>query len=150
MKLKIRSPENFWSGLLFIGFGAVAVTVSRNYPRGSAMQMGPGYFPTAIGSILIVLGAIIAATSFKFEGEGIEPFAWRPMILLSASFAIFGWAIDHVGFIPALFTLIVVCSASGREFKWVEVLITSAVLIVGCWALFIWALELPFPLFRWR
>jgi len=150
VKLKIRSPENFWSGLLFIGFGVVAVTVSRAYPMGSAMQMGPGYFPTVIGSILVVLGAIIAATSLKSEGEGLEPFAWRPMILLSAGFAIFGWAIDHVGFIPALFMLIVVCSASGREFRWVEVLIMSIVLIAGCWALFIRGLDLPYPLLQWR
>jgi hypothetical protein len=31
-----------------------------------------------------------------------------------------------------------------------EVLILSAVLIVGNWALFIKGLELPFPLFWWR
>ena len=135
---------------MFIGFGTLAVVISRDYPMGSMVRMGPGYFPTVMGSILILLGAIIAATSFKFEGERIEPFAWRPTILLCAAFAFFGWAIDHVGFIPALLGLIVVCAVAGREFRWGEVLIMCAVLIAGSWALFIWGLEQPFPLFCWR
>ena len=150
MKSAIKSPEDFWSGLMFMGFGILAVVISFDYPMGSAMRMGPGYFPTAVGSILIVLGAIIAAVSFRCEGDGIEPFAWRPMILLSVAFAFFGWAIDHIGFIPALFVLIIVCAASGKEFKAREVMIMSALLIVGSCALFIWGLGLPFPLFWWR
>jgi len=112
--------------------------------------MGPGYFPTVLGYILSILGVLITATSIKVEGEGIEPFAYRPMILVSIAFVGFGWAIDHVGLIPALFTLIVISAASGREFKWGEVLIMSAVLITGSWAVFVWGLKLPFQLFGWR
>ena len=150
MKSKIKSPENFWSGLMFTGFGILAVVMSHDYPMGHASRMGPGYFPTALGYMLVVLGAIITATSFKFEGEGIKSFAYRPMILLSAAFAFFGISIDHFGFIPALLGLIVLCAAAGKEFKWVEVLIMSAVLVVGSWALFIRILHLPMTLFSWR
>lgn len=150
MKSKIKSPENFWSGLMFIGFGILTVIISRDYPMGHASRMGPGYFPTALGSILTILGTIITATSFKFEGEGITPFAYRPMILLSAAFVFFGSSIDHFGFIPALLGLIVLCAAAGREFKWMEVLIMSAVLTLGSWALFIKTLQLPMTLFCWR
>ena len=150
MKYKIKSPENFWSGLMFIGIGVLAIVLSRDYPMGSASRMGPGYFPTILGFILTILGAIIAATSIKVEGKGLEPFAWRPMILVSAAFAFFGWAIDRVGLIPALFALIVVSAVSGREFKWGEVLIMSVALITASWAVFVWGLELPFQLFGWR
>ena len=150
VKHKIKSPEDFWSGLMFIGFGILVVIISRGYPMGSAMRMGPGYFPRALGYILIVLGVIISVTSFKSEGEGIEPFAFRPMILLSAALAFFGWAIECVGFIPALFGLIVISAVSGREFKWKEVLIMIVVLITVSWAIFIFGLELHFPLFWWR
>lgn len=150
MKAKIKSPEDLWSGLMFIGFGILTVVISRDYQIGSAMRMGPAYFPTMLGSLLVILGAIIAVMSLRIEGEGIEPFAWRPMILLSAAFVFFGWAIDRIGFLPALFALIVVCAAAGREFKWGEVLIMSAVLIAGCWALFIWALGVHLPLFWGR
>ena len=65
MQLKIKSQEDFWAGLMFIGFGVLAIFVSRDYPMGSAMRMGPGYFPTSIGMIMVALGAIITAMSFR-------------------------------------------------------------------------------------
>lgn len=147
MKLKIKSPEDFWSGMMFIAFGLLAIIISRDYPMGSAMRMGPGYFPTALGGMLVVIGAIISATGFKFEGEGIESFAWKPIIFLSVAFAIFGWGMDHVGFVVSMTALIVLSAAAGTEFKWTEVIIMTIVLIVGSWALFIWGLDLPYPLF---
>ena len=150
MKRKIKSPEDLSSGVMFMCFGILTVVVSRNYSMGSTVNMGPGYFPTILGSMLIVLGAVIAALSLKIEGEGIAPFAWRPMILLSAAFLLVGWGMERIGFIPSLLVLIVGCAAAGREFKWREVLIMSAVLILGCWAVFIWFLKLPVPLFRVR
>ena len=39
MQLKIRSKEDFYAGLMFIGFGVLAVVVARNYPMGSAMRI---------------------------------------------------------------------------------------------------------------
>lgn len=148
--MKIKSQEDFWAGLLFIGFGLLAIIISRDYPVGSAMRMGPGYFPTALGGILVLLGAVITATAFRFEGEAIKPFAWHPVIFLGTAFALYGWGIDRVGFVPSMVALVMLSAVAGREFKWVEVIIMVIVLIVGSWALFIWALELPYPLFWWR
>ena len=150
MKYRIRSPEDFWSGLMFMGFGILAVIVSRDYPMGSAMRMGPGYFPMYLGGIMAILGSIITLSSFKVEGEKIKPFAWRAMVMLTLGFSIFGWAIDHIGFVPALFMLIFCSALAGKEFKLLEMLVMSAVLIIGTIALFIYALNLPFPLFCWR
>ena len=150
MSSKIKSQEDFWAGLMFIAFGVLAIFISTDYPLGSAMRMGPGYFPTGIGIILIILGSIIAMPSFKVVGDKVGTFAFKPMILLSVAFGVFGWAIDNIGFILALFILIALSSAAGKEFKMKEILPMSAVLIVGSWALFIWGLELPFPLFWWR
>ena len=121
MSSKIKSPEDFWAGLMFIGFGILAIVVASDYPLGSAKRMGPGYFPTYIGAILILLGAIITGVSFKSVGEGVGKFAWRPMILLPLAFAVFGWAIDNIGFILALVFLIVVSSLAGKEFTLVVV-----------------------------
>jgi hypothetical protein len=150
MSSKIKSPEDFWAGLMFIGFGILAIVISRDYPMGTTMRMGPGYFPTYIGVILIILGTIISGISFRFEGEKVGNFAWRPMILLSIAFAAFGWAIDNIGFILAMVILIVLSALAGKEFRIKGVIVMVAVLVVGAWALFIYALELPFPLWWWR
>lgn len=144
--MKIKSQEDFWSGLMFIGFGVAAIIISRDYPMGSAMRMGPGYFPTLIGGCLIALGAAISALGFRNQGQGIGSFPWRAIVMMSAAFAFFAWGIDKLGFIPALAALIVLSSLSTRNSKWLEIAIEAVVLIVGCWAVFIYGLELPFPL----
>ena len=132
--MKITSQEDFWSGVMFIGFGIAAIVIARDYPMGSAMRMGPGYFPTLIGGGLIFLGAVIAATGFRIKGEGIAPFPWRAIVLLSAAFGFFAWSMTTLGFVPALAGLIVLSSLSSRTYKWVEVAIEVVVLIAGCWA----------------
>jgi hypothetical protein len=144
--MKITSQEDFWSGVMFIGFGVLAIVIARDYPMGSAMRMGPGYFPTMIGMALIGLGAVIAALGFRVKGEGIGRFPWRAIVLMSVAFTAFAWGMDHVGFVPALALLIVISSLSSRHTKWLEIGIEAVVLIVGCWAVFIYGIGLPFPL----
>ncbi|UCF74336.1 MAG: tripartite tricarboxylate transporter TctB family protein, partial [Betaproteobacteria bacterium] len=94
MQLKIKSQEDFWAGIMFIGFGLVAIVVARDYPMGTAMRMGPGYFPTYLGVIMMVMGAIISIRSLWVKGEGIRRFGWRGLFFLSLAFATYGFLID--------------------------------------------------------
>jgi len=43
--MRIRAPKDFWSGVMFCGFAAVAILAARGYSLGTAGKMGPGYFP---------------------------------------------------------------------------------------------------------
>lgn len=148
--MKIKNQEDFWAGMMFAGFGALAIWLSTDYPMGTASRMGPGYFPTWLGAIMLLLGTIVAVMALKTEGPKVTPFAWKPMIMLSVGFLAFGWGVDHIGFIPALFLLSVITAAAGQTFKVVEVLIMTVVLIAGAVGIFIYGIELPFPLFWWR
>ncbi len=146
MNLRINNQEDFWSGILFIGLGILAVIIASDYPAGTATRMGPGYFPTYIGYALIIIGLLTLAISLKTQGQGIGRFAWRPMILLSLGFFAFGWLIDRYGFFAALASLTLLASLAGREFKVMQTIILIISLLAGCWVLFIWGLDLPFPL----
>jgi hypothetical protein len=84
------------------------------------------------------------------EEVKIAPFAWKPMIMLSLGFAFFGWSVDHIGFIPALFGWIVLSALGGQVFRVKEVLLMSVVLILGAVGVFIYGIDLPYPLFWWR
>ncbi|HQX25981.1 MAG: tripartite tricarboxylate transporter TctB family protein, partial [Xanthomonadales bacterium] len=66
--MKIKSPQDFWAGLMFIVFGLFFLIVARDYQMGTAVRMGPGYFPTVLGGILAVLGAVVLLTSFTMSG----------------------------------------------------------------------------------
>jgi len=144
--VKIRSQEDFWSGLMFIGFGIAAIIIARDYPLGSAMRMGPGYFPTMIGGLLVLFGAIISAISFRTQGVGIGTWPWRAIVFMSVAFVLFAWGMEHLGFIPSLAILIVVSTFSTPHFRWKEMALEAVVMIAGSWAVFIYALELPYTL----
>lgn len=149
--MKIKNQEDFWAGMMFVGFGALAIWLSTDYPMGTASRMGPGYFPTWLGGLMLLLGAIVAWMAVKSEEDKkVIPFAWKPMIMLSIGFCVFGWGVDHIGFIPSLFGLSVITSAAGQKFKIVEVLVLAIGLIAIMTGVFIYGIELPFPLFWWR
>ena len=145
----IRNPKDFWAGLMFIAFGLAAVFISRDYPYGTAMRMGPGYFPTWIGAMLIILGAVVSAMSYRMEEGHVTPFAWKPMILLSLSFVVFGFGIDHVRFVPALVGVIVLSAAAGKRFRLLEVALLTVVLVLLELGIFVYGIELPMRLFWW-
>ncbi len=48
----IRNPRDFYAGLLFVAFGAVALVIVQAYAIGTAARMGPGYFPRLFGIML--------------------------------------------------------------------------------------------------
>jgi hypothetical protein len=147
--MRIKSQEDFWTGAMFIGLGILAIVVARDYPMGSARSMGPGYFPTYLGIVIILIGAVLAARAFWMEGEGIGGWGWRPLLWLSAAFAAFGLLIEGAGFVLALLALIVASSFAGRDTRPWELAILIVFLITATVALFVYGLELPYRLFPW-
>ncbi len=150
VQLKITNQEDFWAGLMFVGFGLLAVFLARDYPYGMTSRMGPGYFPTWLGITLAVLGLVLCIKGVRTVGEPLKKFAFKAMFVLSLGFIAFGWAIDNLGFVIAAGTLVVLAAAAGKEFRYKEVIVMMILLIVGSWAVFIHGLGLPYPLFWWR
>jgi hypothetical protein len=69
--MKIKSQKDFWSGIMFIGSGLFfALWAVEFYQMGTAVRMGPAYFPTVLGGLLVVLGAIVLLQSLAMEPEG--------------------------------------------------------------------------------
>ena len=58
--MRIRSPRDFWAGLLFVGIAALFIALASQYRFGEAHRMGPGYFPIMVGALLAILGAVVA------------------------------------------------------------------------------------------
>src|SRR5690348_6258106 len=69
--MKIKSPKDFWSGVMFIGSGLFfALWAMEFYQMGTAVRMGPAYFPTVLGLLLVVLGAVVLLQSLVMVPEG--------------------------------------------------------------------------------
>ena len=148
MKMELSKNKDFWAGIMLIAIGAAAMFISRDYRFGSALRMGPGFFPTILSGTLIAFGICIMAVGLK-SGEKIQgSLSLRALIMLPLSLVLFGILMELAGFIPALIALVFVSAASGREFKIVEVLLLTVVMTVASAALFIWGLGLPYPLIK--
>jgi hypothetical protein len=69
LNIRIRSPRDFFAGVIFLSYGLCAVLVGRDYPMGTALHMGSGYFPFILGALLLILGAIISIKSLVIAGD---------------------------------------------------------------------------------
>jgi hypothetical protein len=144
--MKIKSPKDFWAGLMFIAFGLFFLVVARNYQMGSAVRMGPAYFPTVLGGLMAVLGAIVFFQGLAVKGEKVPTLVFKPIFFISLSLVLFGYLLKPLGFVLALVVLIFVCAFGGHEFKAKEVAILTVVLIIFSVLVFVKGLTLPFPL----
>jgi len=148
MKLALRYNQDVWAGVMFIGFGAAAMFIARDYRFGSALLMGPGFFPTVLGGILIAFGLCILALGLHKKRKVQWNLSLRAVIMLPLSLVMFGYLMGHVSFLPALLAVIWGAVAAGREFKLLEVLLLTGLLVGLALAVFIWGLDLPYPLIK--
>jgi hypothetical protein len=148
MKLELRTNKDFWAGMMLMGIGAGAMFIAREYPFGTTLRMGPGYFPRMLGGLLILFGIYIMAVGLRRNEKIQGHYSLRALILLPLSLVLFGVLMDHAGFVPALVALVFGSAAAGREFRFIEVLLLTAVLTVLAVGTFIWGLELPYALIK--
>src|SRR5262245_43907934 len=152
MHPRIRNPQDFWSGIFFVALGALAIYLSRDYPMGSALQPGPGYFPTWLGGIMIALGAAIFGLSLKVQADDdqaltLRDWGFRPWLVLPATLAIFALLMEaEFGFVPSLIVLIVGCALAHRDVHWRETILLSIFVTAAATAIFIFGLGLPYRL----
>jgi Tripartite tricarboxylate transporter TctB family len=147
LKLEFADNKDFWSGVMLIAAGAVTMFIARGYAFGTALRMGPGYFPTVLGGILVLFGLYLLIIGLRSNDKIKGAWSLRALIALPLAFVLFGVLMTHTGFVPALLVLIFGSALASPEFKLVEVVLLSVVLTVLSVVVFIWGLGLPYQLF---
>jgi hypothetical protein len=145
----IKGPKDFWSGMLFMAFGLIAVAVSSGYRMGIAARMGPGYFPRGLGVLLLILGAIIALRGLRSKGEPVPAFVVRPLVFVLGTVIVFGLVIPWTGVVLGTLFLIFVASFASHEFRWKEALVAGILLATAAVLVFIVGLKLQLPIWPW-
>jgi hypothetical protein len=141
-----RNPKDFWTGLLYILFGSSAILIARDYGMGTGGRMGPAYFPTTLGGLLIVIGAISVIRSFIVHGAPIGTFAFKGLALVSVSVLIFGILVRGAGLAVALPILVIISAYASKRFRWGPTLLIAAGLTIFCSLVFIRGLGIPLPI----
>jgi hypothetical protein len=145
-KVELRNNKQFLSGLMFLGLGAVSIYIAQDYPMGTALRMGPGYFPIVLGAVIGLFGIYELVKGLLKPEPIVGNWSLRALIVLPLSAIVFGVLMEHGGFIPAMIALIFVSAAAGDEFKLWEVAALAIGLTVASVGLFIYGLGLPYPL----
>ena len=160
--MKVKSQQDFWAGLMFVGVGVFFMVVALGTPEfldkllgtrlipgyqmGSSVRMGPAYFPVMLGGLLAFLGLLVLVDAVVEEGPDVAKFNFRPLLFILASSLAFAYLLKPLGLVLAAVALVFISAYGGHEFKWKEVAILSVVLVIFSVLVFVKALVLPFPI----
>jgi hypothetical protein len=142
----IRSTKDFWTGLIYIFFGFSAVLLARDYGMGTALKMGPAYFPSILGGLLAVIGIISLIRSFIERGGPIGGFAFKGLLLVVGSTLLFGLIVRGAGLAVALPLLVIISAYASVRFRWGPSLVLAAGITLFCILVFLKGLGVPLPI----
>lgn len=141
-----RNAKDFWTGLIYLFVGSGALIISRDYDMGTAVKMGPAYFPTLLSVLLMVIGVISVLRSFFKSGSPIGVVAWKGLVLIVASTLLFGMIVRGAGLLLALPLLVIVSASASARFSWKTSLAEAVGITVFCIVIFLKGLGVPLPI----
>ena len=138
--------QDVLAGLIFFAFGAFFLWFGRSYPAGTALSMGPGYFPIWLSWIIFGMGLIMAVRGLAFVGDPIEVPQLRPLIGVIGSVLVFGLLITRFGLPITVFVLVFVAAFARPSPELKETAYLAIGLAIFAVLAFIFALGQPLPL----
>lgn len=153
MRSIIKHKRELYAGGLMMLVGLATAWEASTYPLGTLRQMGPGFFPVALGVILVLVGILISGTALSpvtSEGESSFPDKpqWRGWLCILAGpilFIVFG---HYAGLLPATFACVFVSAFGDRQTTLKEAFILATTVTVCGLLLFSYVLNVPFPILR--
>ena len=146
--------RDFYAGMVMILLGIGTVLQAQSYKMGTLTHMGPGFFPSILGVVLVLVGLLIAGSAAATAGEDDGPILpkkpeWRGWACIIAGpllFIVFG---HYGGLAPAIFMCVFVSALGDRTATLKGSGILAAGITVFGVLLFSYVLKVPFPIFRW-
>jgi heme A synthase len=150
--------KDFYAGGLMLLVGIGIALKGSTYRLGSLMHMGPGFMPTALGILLMLLGIAIGASALAAAGAGGEEesqsilpdnpqwWAWFCILMSPVLFIFFG---RYFGMAPGTFACVFIAALGDRTATWKATFILSTVVTVFGVGLFSYFLQVPMPIFTW-
>jgi hypothetical protein len=145
---QICKPRDVFGGLIVMTIGTGFLVYSRALDIGTTSRMGPGYFPTILSILMILLGLVIAGLALRAPTteNSFGQVPWRGLLLLIGAVLFFGFVLQGLGLAPALLVVVLATAWASRYAKWRNSLLLSIGLAAFCTLLFIRLLGLPLPM----
>ncbi|MDB5569736.1 MAG: tctB4 [Hyphomicrobiales bacterium] len=147
--LRVKHPQDFWSGALFMIVGLAALWFGRTYAFGTATRMGPGFLPTVLSWGLVLIGGFILLRGLVVQGPPIESSALRPQFMLVLAIVVFALMIERFGLAPAVFVVTIIAAMASSEMRWKETVPLAIGMAVVSIVLFIYLLGQSMQPWTW-
>ncbi len=158
---ELMGKRDFYAGGLMVLLGLFIALKGTTYRAGTLMHMGPGFLPTALGVLLVLLGIAIAAAALSpsapspdghGDGQNILPanpqwFAWGCILASPVAFIFFG---RYFGMAPGTFACVFIAALGDKGATWRATIILATVVTIFGVGLFSYFLQVPMPIFTWR
>jgi len=147
--------DSFWNstflvgGVLTLAVGGFVLHESAGYARGTILRMGPGFFPTMLGVLLLVFGVLLLLGALRRNGEKIRRPEFRALICVLAGLGLFAVILPRFGMAPAIVALVLTAAAASPSTRPRTAIILAAALTVFAWVIFVVMLSLPLPMLAW-
>lgn len=145
----VRPPHAYFGALGGVGLLALSIVfIVGGYELGvgSPRRLGTGAFPVITGVILAVLSLAVIAADLRDTSDAERP-DWISFAAIGAALAVFALTVGRIGLVPGVFLTTVTASLPDPSLPFLGKLVLAALVALGCWALFIGLIGLPFAAF---
>jgi hypothetical protein len=156
-----KMPEHYVLGLFCIFIGIGAIWIARDYPYGTLTAMGPGFMPTVIAAILVLLGIVIMllrGSDARNEGQtktsentpcrsNMMLGTLRVIVFITGGILLFGVSLRGLGLAISTFVLVVLACLAQPDVRMPSVLLLAVSITVASCFLFVMLLGLEVPVF---
>jgi putative tricarboxylic transport membrane protein len=142
----IKNPKNFFSGLMFLAVASLFAYGLQELSIGSALRMGPGYFPLVLVLLIALLGLVLMVNGVWVAGEPFGTIPWRSIALITLPTIFFGATLKGLGLVPSLSLTIFATSFATRRWDLTTSIAVTVCLVAFSWLIFVRGLGLPLAL----
>jgi putative tricarboxylic transport membrane protein len=144
--MRIKSTQDFATGLLFIGVGLAALWIGAGYHMGTVQRPGTGVLPRILSWCLIGTGALLWVKALLSEGPGLTRWAWRPVVMVALATVAFALMIDRFGLVVSMLVSMTLAALGTPETRWREYTAFALIMVVIGVGMFIYGLRMPIPI----
>jgi len=152
----MRSPSKWHKdchgGALMVLIGLASMAGGARLHVGTLVQMGPGFFPLAVGALLALVGIAIALRGAARSGQAsalVRP-DWRGWGCIIGALLAFVLLGAYGGLVPATFAVVFISALGDRKNTLKQAFWLSIAMVAISVVVFWWGLRLQLPLFGWR
>ncbi len=156
MNRRLAFSKDYYSGALMVVIGLSAAYAGTTYDVGTLTNMGAGFFPVAVGTLLAFIGILIAMSAKDLPAPALSTTDahsrlpdLRGAVCIIAGTLAFILLGKYGGLIPATFAIVFISALGDRTNTLFRAAALSIVMCAIALVVFSWALKLQLAPFAW-